>query len=226
MVEKDITKEDTPNDELTIMARTRQWDIFSPDWGYIAQIPVFELGSLCALSVGLHPNFADPSWALFIAIPFYKGEWDDEFCPLEDAGVGRQRAALLNDFIRRVHIAAANLAPHGALPIADGKAAGERTLIRASDFVAWAKSKGWELPTELDTAFGAVVSNPDKIDPRKETTYLQIIRVLLKELRFNGKAPHSDAAAIQACAANHKVSIPSKTQTIVNVIEDALKLSE
>ena len=145
---------DTPNDELTIIARAREWDIFTPDWEYIAQIPVLELGSLCALSVGLHPYFADPGWARFIATPFFAGEWDDEFCPLEYAGVGRNRAAFLNDFIRRVHIAAANLAPRGALPIADGEAAGERTLIRASDFVAWAKGQGWALPTELHEAFG------------------------------------------------------------------------
>jgi hypothetical protein len=70
------------------------------------------------------------------------------------------------------------------------------------------------------------LSKPDKLDPRKEKTYLQIIRVLLKELKFDGKKPHSDAESIKALTTKHKVQVPSKTETIAKVITDALNLSD
>jgi hypothetical protein len=83
------------------------------------------------------------------------------------------------------------------------------------------QAQGIGKPTQIPD-----LSEPKKLDPRKEKTYLQIIRVLLRELKFDGKNPHSDAGAIQASAATHKVQIPVKTETIAKVIEDALNLSE
>lgn len=139
------------NDDLTINARAKGWEIFAPDWDYLRQYSTLQLASLCALSVGLHPAFADPSWVFNIAIPHFSGADSDELHPLEDAAEGAKRAALLDDFLRRVHIAAAELVPRGTLPIADGAADGERTVVRVADFVAWATTlpTPWELPEEM-----------------------------------------------------------------------------
>ena len=137
------------NDDLTIAARVKGWDIFAPDWAYLAQYPALELGSLCALSVGLHPYFAMPAWVLHVAIPHFNGTDSDEFYPLEDASEGTKQAALLHDFLQRVGIAAGNLAPLGTLPMAIGEANGERTMVKVADFVALADSLGWALPDEF-----------------------------------------------------------------------------
>ena len=137
------------NDELTIAARVKGWEIFAPDWGYLQQYPALQLDSLCALSVGLHPAFASPDWVFNIAIPHFSGTDPDQYCPLEDAEGGTKRAVLLDDFLRRVQIAVGNLVPLGTLPIADGAADGERTVVNVADFVAWTAGLGWKLPPEL-----------------------------------------------------------------------------
>lgn len=137
------------NDDLTIAARAKGWEIFAPDWDYLRQYSTLQLASLCALSVGLHPAFADPSWVFNVAMPHFSGTDSDELHPLEDAAEGAKRAALLDDFLRRVHIAAAELVPRGTLPIANGAADGERTVVRVADFASWADGKGWNLRPEF-----------------------------------------------------------------------------
>jgi hypothetical protein len=137
------------NDDLTVAARVKGWDIFAPDWNYLRQFPALPLGPLCALSVGLHPAFASPGWVFNIAMPHFSGTDPDECCPLEDAAEGAKRAALLDDFLRRVQIAVGNLVPRGTLPIADGAADGEQTVVKVADFVAWADGMGWNLPHEF-----------------------------------------------------------------------------
>lgn len=151
------------NDDLTVAARVKGWDIFAPDWAYLAQYPALELGSLCALSVGLHPAFASPAWVLHVAIPHFNGTDSDELYPLEDAADGTKRAALLHDFLQRVGIAAGNLAPRGVLPIADGTANAERTVVKVADFVTWARGRGWALPDEFPcpTAAGGYPVAPE-----------------------------------------------------------------
>lgn len=137
------------NDELTIAARTKGWEIFAPDWDYLRQYPALQLASLCALSVGLHPAFASPGWVFNLAMPHFTGTDPDEYCPLEDAAEATKRAALLDDFLRRVQIAVGNLVPRGTLPITDGAADGEQTVVKVADFVAWAGGMGWNLPDEM-----------------------------------------------------------------------------
>jgi len=139
------------DDDLTVAARVKGWDIFAPDWAYLAQYPALELGSLCALSVGLHPAFAFPGWVLQVALPHFNGTDSDELYPLEDAAEGAKRAALLHDFLQRVGIAAGNLSPRGVLPIADSTANAERTVVKVADFVTWvtALPTPWELPEEM-----------------------------------------------------------------------------
>jgi hypothetical protein len=137
------------NDELTIAARVKGWEIFAPDWDYLRQYPALQIASLCALSVGLHPAFADPSWVFNIAIPHFSGTDPDEYAPAVGRRKGAKRAALLDLFLRRVHIAVGNLVPRGKLPIADGAADGERTVVKVADFSTWAIGMGWKLPDEF-----------------------------------------------------------------------------
>lgn len=146
------------NDDLTIAARVKGWEIFAPDWDYLRQYSTLQLGSLCALSVGLHPAFADPSWVFNVAMPHFSGTDSDELHLLEDAAEGAKRAALLDDFLRRAHIAAAELVPRGTLPIADGAADGERTVVRVADFASWADGKGWSLHPEFPRSQADAVS--------------------------------------------------------------------
>lgn len=149
------------NDQwATVAARVKGWDIFAPDWAYLAQYPALELGSLCALSVGLHPAFASPGWVLQAALPHFNGTDSDELYPLEDAAEGTKRAALLHDFLQRVGIAAGNLSPRGVLPIADGAADGERTVVKVADFAAWADGMGWNLPPEFPRTQAGAVAYP------------------------------------------------------------------
>ena len=146
------------NDDLTIGARVKGWEIFTPDWDYLRQYSTLKLASLCALSVGLHPAFADPSWVFNVAKPHFDGTDSDEFCPLEDAEEGEKRAALLHAFLQRVNIAAAELCPRGTLPIADGAADAERTVVHVASFASWAAGMGWELPPEFPKPLAAPVN--------------------------------------------------------------------
>lgn len=195
------------NDDLTIGARIKGWEIFSPDWDYLLQYPALQLGSLCALSVGLHPYFADPSWVFNVAKPHFNGTDSDEFCPLADAEEGEKRAALLEDFLRRAHIAAANLSPLGELAPAIGDADSVQTLVRVSDFVTWAEGMGWELPPEFPKPLAAPVSNqpatplgapesdeptahvstPARPLPAQRFQEQEILRVI-SELKYDAKA--------------------------------------
>jgi len=143
-----------PDNDLTIYARVKDWEIFAPDWEYFREYPALELGSLCPLSVGLHPYWASPSWVFLVALPHFDGSRRDELAdpaePDEEVENGI-RAAVPREFMKRVHIAPANLAPPGALRIATGEANAERTLVHVADFAAWAKGRGWTLPPEFST---------------------------------------------------------------------------
>ena len=145
------------NDDLTVAARVKGWEIFVPDWAYLSQHPAMQIRSLCGLSVGLHPAFADPSWVFNIAVPHFNGTDQDEYAPLEDAANSANLASRLGEFLRRVHIAVANLAPLGALTPAIGEADSVETLVRVADFATWADGMGWDLPVEFPRAQSGVV---------------------------------------------------------------------
>ena len=157
------------NDDMTILARCKDWNLFQPDWPYILQRKTLALSVLCGLSVGLHPAFAEPSWAFNIAIPHLDGTDPDEgFDPgAQAAPEAADPAQRLHEFVRRVHIAQDNLAPYGDLVPVDAQNSGWHSAIRIADFVAWASSMGWSLPRELAPADAA--PEPDAT-PIKETT--------------------------------------------------------
>ena len=99
------------NDDTTTAARTQGWDIFSPSWDFVSQHPVLPLISLVALSVGLHPYFADPAWVFSVAMPYFSGEERDECCPLDDHELGLRRCEALSEFLSRALSAPENIVP-------------------------------------------------------------------------------------------------------------------
>jgi len=66
---------------------------------------------------------------------------------------------------------------------------------------------------------------PDKLDPRKEKTYLQIIRALLAEANIPDE-PYKAAAVLQAAAAKSGLILPSKPDTIAEKLKSARNLSD
>jgi hypothetical protein len=139
-------------ESLTIDASIKQWDIFKPDWEYLSKFPAFTLNSLVGQSVGITPYFASPSWVFNRAIPYFEGDRDFDIDPTIDpplSGVNEERCKQLKEFLRRIHIAVANLAPYGDLKPADDDNQAENTKIKTADFLAFAINKGWDLPTEF-----------------------------------------------------------------------------
>jgi hypothetical protein len=65
----------------------------------------------------------------------------------------------------------------------------------------------------------------DQLDPRKEKTYLQIIRAMSLALDLP-QQPYKAAEVLQTIAAQHRVELPKKLDTIAKKIEEARKLSE
>lgn len=150
-----IRKLEKQNSELWIAARAKGWNIFNPDWNFIGEIPAHQLHTLCGLSVGLTPYFCNESW-LFLEAKFHlNGDKPDLIFDngLLDAHVGTYQASKIDEFIRRLKIACANLEPLGTLPIASGEANAQFTLVNKGDFINWALSKNWDLPEELKLTY-------------------------------------------------------------------------
>lgn len=70
------------------------------------------------------------------------------------------------------------------------------------------------------------LSKPDKLDQRKEKTYLQVIRALAIEAGYSLETPYKDADTLMKSAASHGVIMPSKRDTIAHVLKDAANLSD
>lgn len=178
-----------PREEITTDARARHWDIFKPDWEYLRSYPALSLCSLVGLSVGLHPWFSRPDWVFHCAKPYFEGERDPEL----DEPVTKEDQAKAEDlqrFLKRIHIAAGNLAPAGTLNPIDGNAQGEATLVNVADFLGFAGRLGWELPEEF-TRFYALsdVDEPGEAEEandqnNKGVREQQIEAIIAKAIEF------------------------------------------
>lgn len=63
-------------------------------------------------------------------------------------------------------------------------------------------------------------SKPERLDPRKETTYLQLIRLMAAGLGLPD-APYKAAVMLQEMAATHGLSAPAKADTIATALKAA-----
>ncbi len=190
------------NDDLTIYARSKNWDLFSPDWGYLLEFPALELRSLCALSVGLRPQLADAGWVFAVALPHFDASDRDECFDsgLDDAHIDTFRVAPLREFLRRLHIAAGNLAPAGSLPILEETPKGEMTMVKVAEFVAWAKGKGWAIPPEFATTSTAITAQPAeqaKCQAKEESAGTDRAALMERRRKLAGKKAITKTLAIE-----------------------------
>lgn len=146
------------NDNLqNHLDRIGQWKVFDIDWAHLRNLAVLNLVDLCALSVGVHPEYA---W-------YVRGRTTidpDNIPKLEElAELADYRNEAIEKWERRVgealnHVAAGALPivrnaaplgghdPYGAIP--DDA---EKIVVKVADFVAWATAlpAPWELPEEM-----------------------------------------------------------------------------
>lgn len=144
--------------EQTPAARTRKWRLFSPNWSFLAGHDAFSLRSLVALSVGLHPYFANEAWVFNVAMPYFKGEREHGVdIPFEedDAAVCSYSVKQLDEFIKRLSVAVSGL-NCGILPLAAVGKAGP--VVACAEFFHYAAVKGWHLPEEFTWQRGATTS--------------------------------------------------------------------
>lgn len=206
------------NDELTIAARVKQWDIFKPDWEFLSQHPSFTLASLVGQSFEIHPYFCEPAWVFNIAIPYFKNkktlllgdidQWyqyennlteeplfnypDDEKQELlEYIKEIDVKLLKLNNFIEYIHVAVRNITPYGELMPIDGVVCSVNTMIKHSDFVAFALKNNWVLPMDFKRSLFEVkpkeIGHIKTIKPSKNQKRDEFFKIWLNEEITNAK---------------------------------------
>lgn len=151
-----------PEHELTIAARAKEWDIFSPDWEFLLEHPALAILSLCALSVGLHPYFADPAWVLHVAIPAMAlgGEAGEDVADAEPK---------LRLFLQRCSVAMSHVRA-GGLRVLPSQSAAALPEVATDEFGAWASGLGWALPHQFVIGLrDSDASNPGPDIPAEHT---------------------------------------------------------
>ena len=137
------------NHVLTVAARVKGWDLFSPRWSYINQHDTLSVRSLVALSLSINPIFADETWVFKTAIPYFEGQRDvDVDLPFKDDDEAAcfDVSTELHIFIERLSVAFNGLNA-GTLPMKFEGSAGPETTF--AEFRLFAQRKQWELPVEF-----------------------------------------------------------------------------
>lgn len=212
------------NDNLqTRLDRIGKWEFFDIDWAHLRNLAVLNLVDLCALSVGVDPEYARLVRGMTTIDP------DNIPKPEEIAELAGYRNEAIEKWERRVgealnHVAAGTLPivrtaallgghdPYEAIP--DDA---EKVVVKVADFVAWATAlpAPWEMPEEMKRmgpypeAEEGLQDGGKPLTPRAETTYLNIIGGLLALML--GKSPagkaqsvfDNQAAIISALLAHH-----------------------
>lgn len=142
------------NDFQSRLDRIGQWEIFETDWAHIRELAVMKLADLCALSVGINPQYAeavddlttiDPDAPLpgnIAELAAFRNDKVDEW--------RRRRGVAMNHVVAGTLPIVRNAAPLGghdpyeALP-----ADAETIMVKIADFVAWAIGMGWKMPDEF-----------------------------------------------------------------------------
>ena len=95
----------------------------------------------------------------------------------------------------------------------------ENMLVRIDDIKDFEQAHGLGQPAQLPKP------QDDKLDPRKEKTYLQIIRALLSADNFPSEPYKAAELLINHCTAKG-LALPSKRDTIAEKIKAAYNLSD
>jgi len=132
-----------------------------------------------------------------------------------------QKPEFLFDEIERTTHAAINADTFRAL-----QADRDALKARIEKAEEWARNKMIETK-ELERELYELrnLTKPDRLDSRKETTYLQIIRALLADAKMPPE-PYKAAVALMAAAAAKGLEMPSKSDTIAEKLKAARDLSD
>lgn len=205
--------------------RIKEWSAYEINWQYFRDLAALSVVDLCALSVGLHPDYTRLIGELSTIDP-------DE--PIEEQdieGIISYRNASFDECARRISVAM-NHIQAGNLPVVPGSELpvdSETTAIKIADFVVWARSlTSWDMPDEM-SAMGPYPVTEEEINTgekplgkRERDTLLTIIAAFCKYEGFN---PQERGLAVKIAQMSDDLGAPVGDDTIRAVlaqIPDAL----
>lgn len=141
------------NDDLQPrLDRIGQWKAFDVDWAHFRELAVLGIVDLCALSVGIHPEYARLVRGLTTLDP------ENIPTPEEIKALAAYRNDSITEWERRVGVAVKHIKA-GTLPIVRNAAPfgghdpyevlpanAESIVVKVADFVTWARGLAWALP--------------------------------------------------------------------------------
>ena len=144
------------NDNLqTRLDRIGQWKAFDVDWAHFRELAVLGIVDLCALSVGIDPEYARLVRGMTTIDP------ENISKPEEMAELVAYRNDSITEWERRVAVAV-NHVKAGTLPVVRKSAPfgghdpyevvpadAENIVVKVADFTTWAKGLDWTLPPEF-----------------------------------------------------------------------------
>lgn len=144
------------NDNLQArLDRIRKWKILDVNWVHIRELAVLGVVDLCALSVGIHPEYARlvrgmttidseniPKPEEFAELAAYRNDDNEEW--------ERRVAVAVNHIMAGTLPVVRNAAPFGGHdPYEVLPADAESIVVKIADFTAWAIGMGWKLPDDF-----------------------------------------------------------------------------
>ena len=228
------------NDNLqNRLDRIGRWKIFDIDWAYLRDQVALSLVDLCALSVGVDPEYARLVRGMTTTDP------DNIPKPEEIAELAGYRNEAIEKWERRVRVALNHVAA-GTLPIVRNAAPlgghdpyaaipddAEKIVVKAADFVAWATALPvpWELPEEMkrmgpypeaEEGLQAGSGGDKALGKREQDTLLTIIAALCDYSAIK----HDDrGAAMQIAKLTEELGADVSDDTVrrwLRMIPDAL----
>ncbi|PAU78627.1 hypothetical protein CK501_13110 [Halovibrio salipaludis] len=104
-------------------------------------------------------------------------------------------------------------------------------IVNQNELLNFLSKKGYAIPDGLDNqeeepackpsenSAHSSRDNTEQLDPRKETTHLQLIRALLAEAGIDTSQNYPAARTIQEKAAWHRLQVPESEETIAKVLK-------
>lgn len=144
------------NDDLqNRLDRIGQWQAFDIDWAHFRELAVLGIVDLCALSMGIHPEYARLVRGMTTL------DLENIPKPEEIKALVAYRNDSITEWERRVGVAM-NHIKAGTLPIVRNAAPlgghdpyevlpadAENIAVKVPDFVTWARGRGWALHEEF-----------------------------------------------------------------------------
>lgn len=136
---------DSNEDLQKRLDRIGKWEIFDVDWAHLRELAALGIVELCALSMGIHPEYARLIDCMTTIDP------EEILAPEEIAEMAAYRNDSIAEMRRRVAVAV-NHIKAGTLPIVMNdqlSSDAENIVVKVTDFTAWTIGMGWTLPDEF-----------------------------------------------------------------------------